>query len=194
MSFGCCPKGRCEAGSRQGECLTPRSCPPEAMQNCLGKEGERSFGGFHCHAWEKDPVAAKGPDPKGMGTHRRSSSGLYGSWVKLEDRQGKMAHWPLHSPSYAGAGAGHIGLHLGQMNDPKQANGVQPHLSQAICKWVGLTLTLTMSFKAEQSLTDHEVEVKGGAWASGPLLMSWQLRESPAPSSFGTWKWLRAAV
>lgn len=86
------------------------------------------FGGFHGHSWDKDPVAAEGPDPTGA-SNRRSSSGWCGSWVRLEGRQGKMAHQPLHCPSHARAGVGHVDLQQGQMNDPKQVRGIQLWLS-----------------------------------------------------------------
>lgn len=52
----------------------------------------------------------------------------------------------------------------------------------------------TMPFREEQSHTGHEVGVKGGACVSAQNSMPCHLTESPAPSSFGTWKWLRAVV
>jgi len=69
-----------------------------------------------------------------------------------------------------------------------QSSSASPLLS-----YLRVWLTLD-PVKAEWSLTDHEVGVKGGAWVSGQLSVLCHLRESPAPSSFGTWKWLKAVV
>ncbi|EOB06737.1 hypothetical protein Anapl_01051 [Anas platyrhynchos] len=52
----------------------------------------------------------------------------------------------------------------------------------------------TMPFREEQSHTGHEVGVKGGACVSAQNSMPCHLTESPAPSSFGMWMWLRAVV
>lgn len=127
-----------KAAARLGACLTLGFCPSEAMSDCPGEEGISSF---HDHSWDKTPVA-EGLDPEGMVIHSRWSSSTCGLCIRLEGRQGKMVHWPLHSPSHTGAGARHVGLQQGQMNDPEWARGVQPCLSWPICKWVGMTLSL----------------------------------------------------
>lgn len=127
-----------KAVARQGACLTLGSCPPEAMQDCPGEDG---IGSFHGHSLDKTP-ATDGLDPEGMVTHSWWSSSMCGLWIRLEDRQGKIVCWRLHSPSHTGAGARHAGLQQWQMNDPEWARGLQPRLSWPICKWVGMTLNL----------------------------------------------------
>lgn len=154
-----------KAAARQGACLTLGS---EAMQVY---PGEDVLGSFHGHFWDKNP--------EGMVI-------LWCVWAggQAGGRQGKMLPWALHSPPHSGIGARCAKVQQGQRNDPHWAPGVQQEWLSACAR----------SFKAEQSPTEHEIGMKGGAWAAGQLSMPWHRREKAAPSSFGTWEWLRAAV